>query len=541
MDLQKVRKRTAMKDFILILIYFNVLLGKLTLACPCRYCGPTTLCHKMGLLEVPYTIPTSDVTRLLLYGNRISSLGANEFKGMFKVTELDLHDNKIKEIHEKAFVDLWELEILHLSENNIEYIPQSTLLRLPKLSRLFLDNNKLKQLPVDVPSLTGLTKLNIGDNLITHISWSTFFKLKQLEFITLWSNKFRCDCDILELIKWFKTTSRGRSITTDKIPENNNTCTTEKLIEPCFKAKTVEVTHVHDNGSRAPVLKPEASSSLYTAVYVQSHIAQLRCNVAGNPKPLIVWKTPSAGYIYPNTGNRLQAYSNGTLIIRNLRISDTGKYSCHPRLVEALDLSSPILELKVVRGVKPKITFSDEKLQGILGSGVIMRCSAAGNPPPSIHWYSPNSTGPLDIHNFSRKSVKFRINKDGEELLISNFSFEDAGLWRCRARNSMGFDTSYIQVTYKSAEDDLLLILISIASVVIVVIIIVVVAVTCVISRRRRMSQKQTQAGEQQDRVIESTGQDNQSYSPEEPQTLPVDEILQQPYTQVPEIKGIRI
>lgn len=51
--------------FISFLLLLNI---ALTICCPCRYCGPTTLCHQMNLQEVPYTIPTGDVKRLLLYG-----------------------------------------------------------------------------------------------------------------------------------------------------------------------------------------------------------------------------------------------------------------------------------------------------------------------------------------------------------------------------------------------------------------------------------------------------------------------------------------
>lgn len=76
--------------------------------------------------------------------------------------------------------------------------------------------------------------------------------------------------------------------------------------------------------------------------------------------------------------------------------------------------------------------------------------------------------------------------------------------------------------------------------------------VTCVISRRRhrtsndnhRRPERTRTSNEQEsttDRVVENTGETNQGYSPEISQDPAVNEILQQPYTQVPEIKGIRI
>lgn len=51
----------------------------------------------------------------------------------------------------------------------------------------------------------------------------------------------------------------------------------------------------------------------------------------------------------------LQAYLNGTLSIHNLRPSDSGNYSCILRRALHQGMTSPSIEITVLRGVKPQI------------------------------------------------------------------------------------------------------------------------------------------------------------------------------------------
>ena len=114
--------------------------------------------------------------------------------------------------------------------------------------------------------------------------------------------------------------------------------------------------------------------------YVESNSASLFCNVTGNPKPFITWKTPSAGYVQPYKNDRLkvhrgnvfhnrqitkfwQAHINGTLQVDNLRKSDNGEYICYPRLAKRTDTASKPLTIRVSRGLKPTITYSMNEIQ----------------------------------------------------------------------------------------------------------------------------------------------------------------------------------
>ena len=56
--------------------------------------------------------------------------------------------------------------------------------------------------------------------------------------------------------------------------------------------------------------------------------AILHCNATGTDPPTIIWRS-SEGVDVGNTNNsRMASHANGSLVIYNTEISDTGRYTC---------------------------------------------------------------------------------------------------------------------------------------------------------------------------------------------------------------------
>uniref|UniRef100_A0A8C3XSF2 Immunoglobulin superfamily member 10 n=1 Tax=Chelydra serpentina TaxID=8475 RepID=A0A8C3XSF2_CHESE len=115
------------------------------------------------------------------------------------------------------------------------------------------------------------------------------------------------------------------------------------------------------------------------------------CEVVGEPKPKIFWLLPSSDMISAST-DRYLLHVNGSL--------------------------NPF----------------NEKIIAKPGKTIILNCSVDGNPPPEITWILPNGTRFSSGARISR----YHLGSNGT-LIIYNPSRDDAGKYRCAARNPVGY------------------------------------------------------------------------------------------------------
>uniref|UniRef100_A0A667XXG4 Ig-like domain-containing protein n=1 Tax=Myripristis murdjan TaxID=586833 RepID=A0A667XXG4_9TELE len=132
------------------------------------------------------------------------------------------------------------------------------------------------------------------------------------------------------------------------------------------------------------------------------------CKAEGDPAPTVTWIMPDNIFLTaPYFGSRINVHHNGTLEIRNVRT-----------------LRRPIF----------KNPFN-ERIVSRMGKTTVLNCSANGYPPPEMIWTLPNGTrftaGP-------DRGSRHHLGQDGT-LVIYNPSKEDAGKYRCAAKNSMGY------------------------------------------------------------------------------------------------------
>lgn len=115
------------------------------------------------------------------------------------------------------------------------------------------------------------------------------------------------------------------------------------------------------------------------------------CTAQGDPQPTTHWVLMDGTVVMPlHTSSRVHSFPNGTLLLKNLDIYDSGKYEC-------IATSSTGSERRVVTlsvektEIAPQITETSAwKTELAYGSQLHLHCSAKGVPKPQIIWRLPS-------------------------------------------------------------------------------------------------------------------------------------------------------
>ncbi|XP_066565632.1 immunoglobulin superfamily member 10 [Amia ocellicauda] len=159
------------------------------------------------------------------------------------------------------------------------------------------------------------------------------------------------------------------------------------------------------------------------------------CKAEGTPTPQVMWIMPDNIFITaPYYGSRIIVHKNGTLEIRNVRPTDTAEFICVARNDGGETVMIVQLEVTdMLRRPMFKNPFN-EKVITRTGKTTILNCSADGHPLPEIIWLLPNGTRFTN----SQRILRYQLGNDGT-FIIYNPSKDDAGKYRCAARNTVGY------------------------------------------------------------------------------------------------------
>ncbi|KAL4660770.1 hemicentin-1-like [Arapaima gigas] len=158
------------------------------------------------------------------------------------------------------------------------------------------------------------------------------------------------------------------------------------------------------------------------------HPVSLSCESNAIPPPKVTWYHQD---LKLSTGNGVVLLSGGQVLqIPQVRKEDTGKYTC--QAVNEAGEDRMHFELEVL--VPPVITGQTEEfmeeVSAVVNSSVLLRCSASGNPKPTISWLQDGIPLPIE--------ARHRLLEDGQVLEILSVQVSDMASYLCVVENRAG-------------------------------------------------------------------------------------------------------
>ncbi|XP_061389445.1 leucine-rich repeat-containing protein 15, partial [Musca vetustissima] len=267
--------------------------------CICKWKGgkQTVECGGQSLPNIPEGMDPG--TQVLNFsGNALQVLQSERFLRMdlLNLQKIYLSRNQLIRIHEKAFRGLTNLVELDLSENSLQHIPTETFQDYSSLMRLSLSGNPIRELKTSAfRYLSFLTTLELSNCQIERIENEAFVGMDNLEWlrldgnrisyiqgnhilpkslhgISLQSNRWTCDCRLLDLHNWLNS---------------YNTPQTEepKCVEPLRLKGQVIKSLKKEEFACLPEVTPQ---STYTEVSEGRNLT-ISCVVRAIPEPKVLW------------------------------------------------------------------------------------------------------------------------------------------------------------------------------------------------------------------------------------------------------------
>ncbi|KAB5571023.1 hypothetical protein PHYPO_G00220170 [Pangasianodon hypophthalmus] len=169
----------------------------------------------------------------------------------------------------------------------------------------------------------------------------------------------------------------------------------------------------------------------------------LRCQVSGDPKPVISWTKVSTGAtIQASTkhGQRFEVLPNGSFVIKNVQLQDRGQYLCTAQNDFGSDRMVVTL---IVQTEPPKIEGPKYRDVSVyLGKPISLDCITEGKPRAQVSWILPDRTIVRELLPLDRPISLF----PNGTLSIHSANFSIKGNYRCIASNAAGADTLTYQL-----------------------------------------------------------------------------------------------
>ncbi|XP_030600987.1 matrix-remodeling-associated protein 5 [Archocentrus centrarchus] len=187
--------------------------------------------------------------------------------------------------------------------------------------------------------------------------------------------------------------------------------------------------------------KPRITKSNFQTLTVKAETdAQLPCETEGDPKPFLSWtKAASGASIAQNTTvQRFEVHPNGTLIIRNTQLLDSGQYLCTVQNQYGTDMMGVNL---VVLSQQPRVLHPQHREITVhLGGKVSLECKVEGHPVPQVTWVLPNHVHIAAASASVLSQQHVVVSNDGT-LQLNQASSTDRGIYKCIASSAAGADS----------------------------------------------------------------------------------------------------
>jgi len=310
--------------FLLVHLLTSTMTASCPLPCRCNWIeGKYSLnCLEKNITSLPLT---SDDIEAVIFDKNPLTLNSYEFvrAGLSNVRKIRMRYCGISVLFGDVFSGLKNLHELDLSHNNLTIVIPGQFPKLPELRILDLSNNFLSSIHKNSFLSIGLKleRLDITNNFLVTLPWTTFNPLPSLKQISLGGNPWYCDCKLGEL----HSELIRRNILPDLVacasPPVLATRYWRSLQQSDFTCSpTISLPH------------PAQHSVL------PGQVVTLHCQVTGNPAPKVTWrldgaillKTNNEMYriIEPKSGDEHGSSIFSVLTILNMSSSSLGNYSC---------------------------------------------------------------------------------------------------------------------------------------------------------------------------------------------------------------------
>lgn len=164
----------------------------------------------------------------------------------------------------------------------------------------------------------------------------------------------------------------------------------------------------------------------------------LKCEVSGNPQPLVYWTSPRLKNLTSEGGYHVNPVA-GTLLIEKVRkFDDDGDFEC--KAVNDVDTVTQKVPMRVY--MKPEITAFENRTVSE-GEDAILECRATGFPEPKFSIRKAgNNQHPYLIGINNTKDISTKIEEAGKNVYIYTVRLgatrDYFGLHYCNATNQVG-------------------------------------------------------------------------------------------------------
>uniref|UniRef100_A0A8C4GMT6 Netrin receptor DCC n=1 Tax=Dicentrarchus labrax TaxID=13489 RepID=A0A8C4GMT6_DICLA len=170
--------------------------------------------------------------------------------------------------------------------------------------------------------------------------------------------------------------------------------------------------------------------------------ALLRCEVSGDPTPVIRWQKNREDLpLTFEPDSRLAALPSGSLQVSRVQPPDSATYRCLADNPGSTRTGTDA-ELRVLPepGVSRNLQFLQRpsRVTALLGADAVLECSASGYPTPTIQW----RRGEELIQSWSKYSLLA-----GSNLIIRSVTDDDSGGYSCTATNKNHNITAHAELS----------------------------------------------------------------------------------------------